>query len=314
MLVYRSLNHRRQRYAAHLGTLGLVRDGGGVSVLGVRRHIPATVFLLGMALLFVATARPQMTILLPEMEGIVMLVFDVSASMAADDLEPTRMDAAKTAAHVFVERQPSHIKIGVVAFSEGGLLVQRPTDDKHAVDAAIDRLVPQSGTSLAHGIQAALHAITDVPSPGPSMSGSVQLTDAPQRRAAFKAAIIVAVTDGENTSEVDPLEAAQEAIEQGVRIYTVGVGSPTGATLEIDGFSVFTQLNESALQEIALLTEGEYFTAANTEELRAIYEKLNARFALKPQEMEVTSIIGGVSALVLLVGGGLSLFWFGRIP
>ncbi len=255
-----------------------------------------------------------MMLLLPEMEGIVMLAFDVSASMGADDLEPTRMDAAKTAAHAFVERQPSHIKIGVVAFSEGGLVVQTPTDDRQAIDAAIDRLVPQSGTSLAHGIQAALHAVTDVPSAGPSVSGSEQPDDAPQPRGAFEAAIIVVVTDGENTSELDPLEAAQEAIEQGVRIYTVGVGSPAGATLEIDGFNVFTQLDESALQEIALLTEGEYFTAANADELSAIYENLNTRFAVKPQEIEVTSILGGASALVLLVGGGLSLFWFGRIP
>ena len=108
--------------------------------------------------------------------------------------------------------------------------------------------------------------------------------------------------------------AAQAAIEKGVRIYTIGVGSPTGATIEIDGFNVFTQLDESALQEIALLTEGEYFTAGDTEELGTIYENLDPQFVVEPQEIEVTSILGGVSALVLLVGGGLSLFWFGRIP
>ena len=243
-----------------------------------------------------------------------MLAFDVSASMAADDLEPTRLVAARTAAHAFVERQPDNIKIGVVAFSDGGLVVQTPTDDRSAIDAAIDRLVPRSGTSLGYGILTALNAI--------SAHGSAELRDSdgdrPENalapRDAFEAAIIVLLTDGENTSEPDPLETAQAAIELGVRIYTIGVGSPTGATIEIDGYNVFTQLNESTLQEIALLTEGEYFAAEDTEELRTIYENLDPRFVVRSQEIEVTSILGGVSALVLLFGGGLSLFWFGRIP
>ncbi|MCH8206176.1 MAG: VWA domain-containing protein [Chloroflexi bacterium] len=314
VLLYRRLQRRRQRDAALLGTLGIVRDGGGAVPPGRRRHIPPIVFLLGLTLLLVATARPQLVLPLPRMEGIVMLAFDVSASMAADDLEPTRMVAAKTAAHAFVERQPSNIKIGVVAFSDGGLVVQTPTDDRPAIDAAIDRLVPQSGTSLGLGILTALDTV--------SADGGTELRDSDDerpdnpsaRRDAFEAAIIVLLTDGENTSESDPLEAAQAAIEQGVRIYTIGVGSPTGATIEIDGFNVFTQLDESTLQEIALLTEGEYFTAGDAEELGTIYENLDPQFVVKPQEIEVTSILGGVSALVLLVGGGLSLFWFGRIP
>ena len=257
-----------------------------------------------------------MVIPLPEMEGIVMLVFDVSASMAAEDLEPNRMVAAQTAAHAFVERQPGDVKIGVVAFSEGGLVVQRPTDDKTAITAAIDRLVPQSGTSLGHGILAALNAISGAPdTPQRDANGSGANEPLPEvPRGAFAAATIVLLTDGENTSEPDPLEVAQTAIEQGVRIYAVGIGSPEGATIEIDGFNVFTQLNESTLEEISLLTEGEYFAAQSTEELRTIYENLDTRFVVKPQEVETTSILGGVGALVLLMGGGLSLFWFGRIP
>ena len=264
--------------------------------------------------MLVATARPQMVLLLPRMEGIVMLAFDVSASMAADDLGPTRIVAAKTAAHAFVAQQPNNIQIGVVAFSDGGLVVQTPTDDRSAIDAAIDRLVPQSGTSLGHGILAALDAVSAERDAELQGSDNELPDDAPAPRGAYEAAIIVMQTDGENTSGPDPLEAAQAAIEQGVRIYTIGVGGPTGATLEIDGFNVFTQLNERTLREIAMLTEGEYFTAGNAEELSAIYENLDPKFVVKPQKVEVTSILGGVSALVLLVGGGLSLFWFGRIP
>lgn len=311
VVLYRRLLGQRRRDTARLGTLAVFRDGGGATPTGRRRHIPSIVFLLGVTLLLVATARPQMTLWVPQMEGIVMLAFDVSASMAADDLEPTRMAAAKTAAHAFVERQPSNIKIGVVAFSDGGLVVQPPTDDRSAIGAAIDRLVPQSGTSLGYGILAALDTV--------SSNGDRELRDPDDvlqddGRDAFEAAIIVLLTDGENTSEPDPLEAAQVAIDQGVRIYTVGVGSPEGATVEIDGFSIFTQMDEGTLREIALLTEGEYFSAGDTEELRQIYEDLDPKFVVKPEEVEVTSILGGVSALVLLVGGGLSLFWFGRIP
>lgn len=316
VFLYRRLRRRRQRDSAHLGALGMVRDRGGPGLPGRRRHIPPIVLLFGLTLLLVATARPQMVLPLPEMEGTVILAFDVSASMGADDLEPTRMAAAKTAAHAFVERQPSDVTIGVVAFSDGGLVVQTPTDDKTAIDAAIDRLVPQSGTSVGHGILAALSAVSEAPNavPRDANGAEADAKRAPVARGAFAPATIVLLTDGENNSEPDPLEAAQAAIEQGVRIYTVGIGSPGGATVEIDGFNVFTQLNEATLQEISLLTEGEYYTAGSTEELRAIYEDLDPQWVVKGQDVEVTSILGGVGALALLIAGGLSLVWFGRIP
>ena len=315
VFLYRRLQQRRQRDAVHLGTLGLVRDSGA-KPLGRRRHIPAILFLLGLTLLLLAIARPQMELPLPQREGIVILAIDVSASMAASDLEPTRMVAAKAAAQAFVEKQPRNIKIGVVAFSDGGLVVQTPTDDRAAISATIGRLAPQSGTSLGRGILAALNAVSAVPDTGESDADSAQAAPGPQPapRGAFAPAVIVLLTDGENTAPPDPLEAAQMAIEQGVRIHTVGIGSRTGTTVEIDGFNVFTLLNEDTLKEIAMLTEGEYFSADDTDSLRKIYENLDLRFEVKTEKTEITSILGGVSMLVLLIGGLLSLIWFGRMP
>ena len=236
-----------------------------------------------------------------------MLVFDVSASMAADDSEPTRMLAAQTIAQTFVERKPGNVKIGVVAFSEGGLLVQPPTDDQSAIAATIERLVPQSGTSLGRGILDALSfALVD----DDGADGEAR----PVSRGSFAPAVIVLFTDGETTAPPDPLEAAQTAIERGVRVFTVGVGSAIGTTLEIDGFTVFTQLNEGLLKEIATITEGEYFRVEDADDSRAVYDELDKRFVVESKKREITSVLGGVSMLVLIIAGALSLLWFGRVP
>ena len=240
-----------------------------------------------------------------------MLAFDVSSSMAADDVEPTRMDAAKLIARNLVDRRPGSARIGVVAFGEGGLVVQPPIDDDEALYATIDRLVPYSGTSLGRGILTALNVVS--PESGFS-SGEPALVDGTAPRSAFAPAIIVLLTDGENTDPPDPIEVAQMAIERGVRVFTVGLGSKDGTTIEIDGFNLFTQMNEPVLQEIALLTEGVYFRIEDIEDLPSVYDQLETEFVVESREVEVTSAFGGVSALLLLVGGALSLLWFGRMP
>ncbi len=260
--------------------------------------------------MLVAAARPQVELALPRLEGTVMLVFDVSASMAADDSEPTRMVAAQTIAQTLIERKPGNVKVGVVAFSDGGLLVQPPTHDRPALAATIGRLAPQSGTSLGRGILAALDAVSTAPDEDRGDDGAAQTSP----RGAFAPAVIVLFTDGENTAPPDPLEAAQTAIEQGVRVFTVGVGSSSGTTVEIDGFFVFTQLNEAMLKEIASLTEGQYFNVESADDARAIYDGLDRQFVVESEKREITSVLGGVSMLVLLIAGALSLLWFGRVP
>lgn len=308
--LYMRLQRMRSRNAASLGTLGVVGSDTAAMVRR-RRHIPPLIFLVGVALLAFASARPQVTLPLPRMEGIVMLTFDVSASMAADDVEPTRLDAAKLVAGTLVEHRPDSARIGVVAFGGGGLVVQPPTDDEEALLATIDRLVPQSGTSLGRGIVTAMNHLEQDPEFGSSEADTAEETGSGRGLAP---AVIVLLTDGENTEEPDPLEAAQMAIDRGVRVHTVGVGTTDGAVVEVDGFNLFTQLNETILQDIALLTEGTYFTVRQADDVQTVYEELETEFIVEPREVEVTSAIAGVCALLLLAGGALSLLWFGRIP
>jgi Ca-activated chloride channel family protein len=267
-------------------------------------------------MLLLALARPQTVINLPRIEGTVILGFDVSGSMAADDLQPTRMEAAKTAAREFVQHQPASVLIGIVAFSDGGFTVQKPTNDQDAIMATINRLTPQRGTSLGQGILTALNTIAAESAPAPPPDGALTPapTPTPVPKGTYTPAVIVLLTDGENNQDPDPLAAAQAAAERGVRIYTVGIGSAAGTTLHVDGFTVHTQLDEPLLRQISQLTDGMYYNAENEEDLRAIYQNLDLRLVVKPEKMEVTSIFAGASILILLIGGTFSLVWFSRVP
>src|SRR5271157_2008424 len=285
---------------------------------GLRRHIPPILFLLSFAILGVALARPQTEVSLPHIEGTVILAFDVSGSMAADDLKPTRMEAAKAAAKSFVAHQPSTVRIGVVAFSDSGLSIQTPTDDQDAILMAINRLAPERGTSLASGILASLAAI-DAGAGQPSeiytnLTPVPTLTPTPVPQGTYSPAVIVLLTDGENNENPDPLVAAQTAANRGVRIYTVGIGSPAGTNLHINGFTVHTQLDENLLQQISQISGGTYYNAQSTQDLIKIYNNLNPQLVVTPQVTEVTSIFAGASILLLLIGGMFSLLWFSRLP
>ncbi len=316
--LYLRLQRRRQQLRAQYGSLGFVQQAG--RPLGMRRHIAPALFLLGLIVLLIALARPVAAISLPRLEGTVILAFDVSGSMAAEDLTPTRKEAAKVAARDFVGRQPPTIQIGVVAFSDSGFAVQPPTNDQETIFAAINRLGPERGTSLAHGIVASLNTIfaDQETNQGPRLYSNLTATPealpTPMPEGTYTPAVIILLTDGENTDPPDPIEAAQSAADRGVRIHTVGIGSAAGATLEIEGFSIHTQLDEAALQQIAELTEGAYYNAADEEELRTIYENLDPKLVVKPEEMEVTSLLAGASILIFLVGGLCSLVWFSRLP
>ncbi len=313
-LLYARAQQRRRRAAASFGIPASTDSTSGR--IGMRRHIPATLFLTGMTILLLALARPQATLSLPRVEGTVILAFDVSGSMAADDLQPTRMEAAKAAARGFVEDQPPSVLIGVVAFSDGGLSVQAPTDDREAVLASIDRLKPQRGTSLGSGILAALSVILSDGSQTPStaLTPSALPTPTPLPRGQYAPAMIILLTDGENNMSPDPLAAAQVAADRGVRIYTIGIGSVAGTTIEVEGFMVHTRLDEALLKQVAMLTDGAYYNAQTEEDLREVYDGLRPQLVVRPKEIEVTSIFAGVSILMLLIGGMVSLLWFGRVP
>ncbi len=309
--LYVRLLNNRTKSKVSLGALGIVQSRSGQS-LGRRRHLPPLIFLIGISILLFGLARPEMLVALPRIEGTVVLAFDVSNSMLAEDLEPTRLDAAKAAARTFVENQPSTIRIGVVAFSNGGLVVQPPTEDQAAVLSTIERLSIQGGTSLGQGIFTSLNAIAgEALDVGELSTGegveSLHIDD-------YSTAVIVMLTDGENTSNPEPLDIAQLAAEAGVRIYPIGIGSEEGTVLEIEGYNVLTRLDEAALQEIAQITNGSYFHAEDAESLNEIYDNIDLHLTVRDETMEITSIVAGIGMIFLLIGGLLSLLWFGRIP
>lgn len=314
--LYLVLERRRRRRVAAFGVLAVANRHDGPSQPGnLRRRIPAAFILVGLTLLVVALARPQSVVSLPRVEGTVILAFDVSGSMAADDLEPTRMGAAKAAARGFVERQPSSVLIGVVAFSDSGFSIQVPTVDQALVLAAINRLAPERGTSLGRGILTSLATIAAAeagPTAGYYSNRSPDPTPVPE--GTYASAAIVLLTDGENNQSPDPLVAAAAAADRGVRIHTVGIGSAAGTTLEVEGFKVHSQLDESMLRQIAEITDGSYHAAGDPAELSAIYDSVDIRLVVRPEEMEVTSLFAGAGVVVLLLGGLASLLWLGRLP
>ncbi len=317
VLLYASFQRRRRKSAAQFGNLGFLQGTTRRSP-GLRRHIPPAFFLAGLTILLIALARPQTVVSLPRQEGTVILAFDVSGSMAANDIKPTRIDAAKAAAQDFIQRQPSTVQVGVVAFSDNGFSVQTPTTDSDLTLAAINRLTPQRGTSLAQGIQVSLKAISVANAQAPLQYSNITPaptpTPTPVPKGTYTSAVIVLLSDGENNEAPDPLATAQAAANQGVRIYTVGIGSPTGTTLHINGFTVHTQLDEATLQQISQITGGTYYNAENAQELLSIYDNLDPQLVIKPEKTEVTSLFAGASILILLLGGTFSLLWFSRLP
>lgn len=313
--LYRLLDGRRRRRLAAYGSLALPASRGGT--LGRRRYISPALLLIGLAVMVVALARPQAVVSLPRVEGTVILAFDVSGSMAADDLKPTRMEAAKAAAREFVARQPASVLIGVVAFSESGFSVQVPTGDQATVLSAINRLAPTRGTSLARGILTSLDAIAAAeadPAEGYYTERTTGPDPTPVPAGTHSSAVIVLLSDGENTTSPDPVAAASAAAQRGIRIDTVGLGTQAGAVLQVEGFRVHTQLDESTLRQISQATDGAYYPAADPTALEAVYDNVEARLVVRPEMIEITSIFAGAALLALLIGGLSSLLWLGRIP
>jgi Ca-activated chloride channel family protein len=258
-----------------------------------------------------ALARPTVSLALPAREGTVVLAFDVSNSMRADDVEPTRLAAAKAAATAFVEQQPNTIRIGVVAFGDTALTVLRPTDVRKEVLAAIDRLSVSGGTSLGQGIYTALSTIAGKPLEIDEQA--LERDDGEIEIGYFGSSAIVLLSDGENTTEPDPLALAELASTAGVRVHTIGLGTSEGTVVEVDGFSVATALDEELLGEIAEVTDATYDAAADADELADVYGSIDLELKRVEEPREVTALFAAGGGLLLVVGSLLSIAWFGRV-
>jgi Ca-activated chloride channel family protein len=289
-----------------------------------------------MIIMLVAVARPAAVIQLPSQHETIILSLDVSGSMRAKDVEPDRMTAAQNAAKTFVNEQPRSTRVGIVAFAGTASLVQAPTQSKEDLHAAIERLQLQRATAIGSGILVALKAIfPDVdfdlrgsnPRPGNNMNGPLgrplpgtQLNRpeqaAPQKPVppgSYKSAAIILLTDGQATTGPDPLEAARMAAERGIRVFTVGIGTPNGEILVGEGWSMRVRLDEETLKQIAGITGAEYFYAGTAVDLKKIYQSLNSKFVLEKKETEITAIFAAAATFTLLLSALLSLLWFNRI-
>ena len=306
---YRRLLRRQAVRQEQLAALGMVATGVTRSRRG--RNTGPALLLGALTLLLVSLARPEATIAEPRREGTVILAFDVSTSMAATDLSPTRLEAAKAAARTVVSRQPASIRVGVVAFGESGIITQQPTTAQDEVLAAIERLSPQGGTAVGRGILTSLTAIAGRP---------VLLDDSPSAsdlEAAdvgyFGSSAVVLLSDGENTAEPDPLALAELASTAGVRIHPIGIGSAEGTVLEVDGFQVATALDERLLRQIAETTDGTYYAAADEKSLAQVYSAIELGWSTEARRLEVTALFAAGAAVLLLAGAMLSLVRSGRV-
>ncbi|MCC7362101.1 MAG: VWA domain-containing protein [Anaerolineales bacterium] len=268
---------------------------------GLRRHVPPALFLAALALLLVALARPQIVTAQPQQHGTIILVFDVSASMAATDNAPTRLGAALAEAKTFIGERPEAIEIGLVAFSNDTVAQVAPTSDTKALFAALEALTPARSTSVGQGILAGLSLLALEPSSPTAAPGSAP-------------AALVLFSDGENKLDPEPLDAARLAVPLGVRIYPVAFGSLKGTLLSVEGFLVHTQLEDEVLRDIADLTGGAYYDGGVQPDLQAVYRNLTLATVSEAAQLEVTNWVVAGALGVLLLGAACSLLWFGRLP
>jgi Ca-activated chloride channel family protein len=274
------------------------------------RHVAPVLLVAALAVMLLALSRPVAAVAEPRREGTVILAFDVSTSMGAKDMQPTRLDAAKAAAKGFVDKQPATVKIGVVAFGGNGIVAQQPTTDKDQVLASVNRLTPQGETSLGRGILTSLSAIAGKPivSNGDSEQGGGETPIG-----YYGGTAIVLLTDGENTSGPDPVNLADLASAAGVKIYTIGLGSAAGTVLEIGGFSIATHLDEDTLKQISEISGGTYYNATDATSLSQVYDSVQLNWVSRSVPHEVTSLVAGIATLLLLAGAVVSVLRRGRV-
>jgi len=326
--VYLLLLHRNRRRMLRHASLALIRaavDAGQ----GMRRYTPPLLFLLALVLLVVAIARPTAMVTLPAQHETVILAMDVSGSMRATDVAPSRIVAAQNAARAFIVDQPASARIGVVSFAATASVVQPPTRNREEVLAAIDRFQLQRGTAVGSGILVALKTIfpdveLDLHAGNPRQvrerSLSPDKAGEPGQAApktvppgSYTEAAIILLTDGQTTTGPDPIEAARVAADRGVRIYAVGIGTANGEVLASEGWSMRVRLDEQALKTIADITRGGYFYASNAADLKTVYQSLNSRLSLETRRTEITALLAAAAALAALVAAFLSMLWFNRI-
>ena len=327
--LYLFILRRKKQAALRYANLGLVREALGVGSR-LRRHVPPVLFLLALALMLLASARPVATVTLPTQQETVILAMDVSGSMRAADVQPNRLEAAQAAAKAFLGDLPPRTKVGIVAFAATASVVQAPTQSREDLVAAIDRFQLQRGTATGSGLIVALATL--FPDAGIDVSqliyGRIAQKDSnapigkadkpkeeftPVPPGSNPSAAIILLTDGQRTTGPDALQAAKMVADRGIRVYTVGVGTKDGETIGFEGWSMRGRLDEESFKRIAEITQGEYFYAGTAVDLKKIYESLTAKIAFEKKQTEISALFAAAAALLAILAAGLSLWWHGRV-
>jgi Ca-activated chloride channel homolog len=310
VLGYLALERRSSRYGVRFTNLDVL-----ASVVEERRpwgrHLPAALLLAAVAALLIALARPTVTVAAPQERATVVLLVDVSGSMRAEDVAPTRLEAARAAMHTFLDKVPKEIRVAVVAFSDGPEVVVPPTSDRNLARAGIDLLAPGFGTALGDGLARAAELAAGVGEEG-------ALGKAPVDANGKSLAAVLLLSDGKQTrGELTPDEGAAKAKDARVPVYAIALGTDTG-TIEVFRFgqtqTVSVPPDRETLRQVAAETGGEYFDAPDAARLTAVYQRLGSRVGRANEEREVSVAFVAAGALLALGAIGLATIRAPRLP
>jgi Ca-activated chloride channel homolog len=325
--LYLWLLRRAGKLALRFSSLRVAREAAGPQW---RRHVPPALIFGALLLLLLALARPTAPVPLPWAKSTILLAIDISRSMRVQDVKPSRMVAAQDAAKAFLAEVPKHIEVGLVTFAGSAQVAQRATIDRSSLAGAIDAIQMQLGTAIGNAIVVSLAELfPDHDIDLAEMTFGASRRDArsldgkagkappkeitPVPPGSYESAAIILLSDGRRTTGVDTIEAAKMAADRGVRIYVVGLGTPDGHTAMGEGMAIYLQLDEPTLRHVAQITGGEYHHAGTAEALRSVYQKLGSRLQVSKRDTELTALLAGAAAILLVAGAGLSVLWFGRV-
>jgi Ca-activated chloride channel homolog len=302
VFAYIRAQRRRARYAVRFTNLDLLANIVEGSP-GWRRHVPAALYLLAVAALAIALARPQAEISFPREQATVVLTSDSSGSMQATDVAPNRLQAAKAAAITFLERVPEKFRVGLISFDDTVDVLSSPTTDRDAVRNEIDGLLAEGGTAMGDAIHRSLQLVR-------ARRG--------ERGSERTPAAVLLLSDGAATTGRDPERVARRAKRLGVPVHTVALGTPDGSINLSNRFGAPQQVSvppdRETLRRVAEISGGRYSEAPTEGELNSVYEQLSSQIGFVTERQEVTAVFAAAGLLLLLAGGTLSLLWFNRIP
>ena len=319
LATYLLAQRRRSRYVVRFTNLDLLANVVSGQP-GWRRHVPPAFYLLALAALLVSLARPQAMALVPKEQATIVLVMDVSGSMNATDVEPTRLVSSQRAASGFIERLPEGFRVGIVSFASTAQTLTWPTTDRVAVDEAIDSLHAEGATAMGDGIELALD-VKRPPTPG-SSGRTARPSPSPraQQGAIDEASMVVLLlSDGANTQgRTQPMEAAADAKALGVPVFTISLGTDQGMVDVPDETGNLRRIpvppDRLTLQRIAETTGARFFAAPSTGDLNEIYRQLGSKIGFVKEKQEITVVFAATGLLFLVAGAAMSLVWFSRFP